>query len=277
MRPFPSFFTCLCTAFFLFTAPAFAQAVQPPAAPKDPPDLQTLVLTRTEGAVRILEPDSPFPKPPGDLPRILNPGEKVQTTRNAKALIFSQNDEILLDGDSLLTVLASDGAKLESGVALFEITARDGRRITAQTPLVVIGVKATLFLVSSNKKREDVALIKGAIGVERQDKQAMALFEAKDPREMTFSEYVEFQRKSFGDYKATLMQDFKDYKSIMAAEFKAFKEEIDLKPGRRLTLGTGEKPEAVEAAMDKATEEAVEALQRWKMRKALQPSGLLQN
>lgn len=250
----------------------FSQGSQPPspepvspAEPSEPESPQkALILQRIEGAVRILEPGSPFPKPPGTLPRVLKTGEKIQTTRAAKALILSPYGEVLLDGDSLLTVLAPDATKLESGLALFEITTRDGRRITAQTPLVVIGVKGTRFMVSSTGKREDISLFKGNVGVQRQDGQAMAHFEAKSPKDMSFSEYAAFEKKTFGDYQTAMMQDFMDYKKIMAAEFKAFKEEIDLRPGRRLTMGGGEKTEAVEADLDKASQEAAQSLQRWK-------------
>ncbi|TYT75589.1 FecR family protein [Desulfobotulus mexicanus] len=225
-----------------------------------------LSLIMTEGPVRILETGSPFPKSPGELPRVLNTGDKVQTQRNARAFILSADSEVILDADSIFNVLEADSAQLESGVALFEITARDGRRITAQTPLVVIGVKGTNFLVSSNEKREDVALFKGHVGIERQDRQAMAHYTAKKPGEMTFSEYAAFQKKSFGDYRKMLLQDFSDYKATMAAEFQAFKEEIDLRPGKKLTIGAGEKPEAVEAEVDKETQEKARSLQQWKKR-----------
>ncbi|TWI71184.1 FecR family protein [Desulfobotulus alkaliphilus] len=225
-----------------------------------------LSLIQTEGPVRILEAGSPFPKSPGELPRILKAGDKVQTQRNARALILSPDSEVILDAESVFKVLEADSAQLESGVALFEITARDGRRVTAQTPLVVIGVKGTNFLVSSNEKREDVALFKGHVGIERQDKQAMAHYTAKKPGEMTFSEYAAFQKKSFGDYREMLLQDFNDYKATMAAEFQAFKEEIDLTPGKKLTIGAGEKPEAVEADLDKETRDKARSLQQWKKR-----------
>ncbi|MCW7754116.1 FecR family protein [Desulfobotulus sp. H1] len=264
IRTIPLFIGCVFSSFcLLYAASALADTAE--TAPK-PKSHAGIVLTHTEGSVRILDPSSPFPKAPGELPRILQTGDRVQTQRNARALIFSPDGELILDSDSMLHVLESEGTQLESGTALYEITARDGKRVTARTPLVVIGVKGTRFMVSVGEHREDVALFKGRVGIEREDQQPMAFYQAKSPRDMTFSEYVTFQRQSFGDYRKALMQDFSDYKATMAAEFRDFKKEIDLTPGKRLTMGSGETPEAVEADVDRITQENAQSLHLWKQK-----------
>ena len=221
-------------------------------------------LERIEGQVRVSEAGSPFPQRVADLPHLLCPGDKVQTITRAQAHISHPGGDLVLAENSLLAVNSIEAVELETGAALFEIAQRDGARFVAQTPLVVIGVKGTRFLVSSSEARDDVALFNGGLEIERQDGQEIAYFRAKEIADMTFQEYRRYQNQAFRDFRDTFNQAFSDYKAEVMAEFEAFKRGIDLEPGRQLTLGQGEEhPEAVDAPIDAAFDSLQQQLGAW--------------
>lgn len=221
-------------------------------------------LKRTEGQIQLVKAGSPFPVRNPELPYALCSGDKVQTVSKAQALISHVGGEVVLAENSRLEVLDADSLSLDEGAALFKIAQREGHRFVAKTPLIVIGVKGTEFLVSSQTARNDVALFKGAVGVERQDGQEMAYFRTKPVSEMSFKEYQDYQKKSFSKYKSDLSQAFNDYKEQQMAEFQAYVSGVDLQTGRQLTLsGEGEKPEAIDAPVNKAVEELQQQLNSW--------------
>lgn len=221
-------------------------------------------LKRSEGQVKVTKAGSPFPVRNLEIPYALCAGDQVQTVAKAQALISHVGGEVVLAENSRLEVLDTDSLSLAEGNALFHITQREGQRFLAQTPLVVIGVKGTEFLVSSQTSRNDVALFKGSVEVERQDGQEVAYFRTKPVSEMSFSEYNDYQKKAFSDYKASLDQAFSDYKKQQMTEFQAFVKGVDLKTGRQLTLsGEGEKPEAIDAPIIKSVEKLQQQLNTW--------------
>lgn len=239
-------------------------------------------LKRMEGQVQLTKAGSPFPVRKPELPYALCTGDKVQTIAKSQALITHVGGDVVLAENSRLEVMGVDSLSLTEGVALFKITQREGQRFIAQTPLVVIGVKGTEFLVSSQVDRNDVALFKGAVGVERQDGQEMAYFRTKPVAEMSYKEYTAYQKKSFSDYKNTLKQAFGDYKKQQMAEFQAYVSDVDLKVGRQLTLSGAEvlnskeslnskgalstenaKPEAIDAPVSKTVEKLHQQLKVW--------------
>lgn len=221
-------------------------------------------LERTQGQVRVSEKGSPFPQRISSFPHSLCPGDQVQTVSRAQAHISHPGGDLVLAENSLLTVQSIEEVELKTGAALFEIAQRDGARFVASTPLVVIGVKGTRFLVSSSEERNDVALFAGGVEVERQDGQEMAYYRAKDIADMTFEEYRRHQNQAFRDFQAAFNQAFNDYKEQVMAEFEAFKQGIDLEPGRQLTLGSdGEQPEAIDAPVDAAFDSLQQQLGSW--------------
>lgn len=239
-------------------------------------------LKRIKGQVQLVKAGSPFPLRNPELPYALCAGDKIQTVAKAQALIVHVSGEVVLAENSRLEVLDVNSLSLAEGVALFQITQREGQRFIAHTPLVVIGVKGTQFLVSSQAERNDVALFKGSVGVERQDGQEMAYFRSKPVAEMSYKEYSAYQKKSFSEYKNALKQAFNDYKKQQMAEFQAYVSSVDLQTGRQLTLsGAGAlnskealsadgsvsteavKPEAVDAPVTKAVEKLHQQLKVW--------------
>ena len=227
-------------------------------------------LKRSEGQVQLVVAGSPFPLRNFSLPYALCTGDQVQTVANAQALISHVGGEVVLAENSRLKVLSSDSLSLAEGAALFQIAKREGQRFVAQTPLVVIGVKGTQFLVSSRAERNDVALFKGAVDVERQDGQDMAYFRAKPVADMDFKEYSDYQKKSFSDYQTSLDQAFSDYKQQQMVAFQAYVKSVDLLVGRQLTLSgenalsaEADKPEAIDVPIGKDVEQLQQQLYLW--------------
>ena len=221
-------------------------------------------LKRIQGQVQLTKAGSPFPLRNPKLPHALCAGDQVLTVAKGQALISHLGGDLVLAENSRLEMLDTDSISLEEGTALFKISQRDGHRFIAKTPLVVIGVKGTEFLVSSQTDRNDVALFKGSVEVERQDGQEMAYYRTKPVSEMSFQEYSEYQKKSFSKYKSDLNQAFSDYKEQQMAEFQAYVSGVDLKAGRQLTLsGDSEKPEAIDAPVNQATEKLQQQLAPW--------------
>ncbi|WP_114418591.1 FecR family protein [Marinospirillum perlucidum] len=221
-------------------------------------------LERTEGQVRVSRAGQPFPQRVSSLPHDLCPGDKVQTVSGARAHIGHPGGQVVMSENSLLVVNSIDEVELEEGAALFDIARREEGRFTARTPLVVIGVKGTRFLVASNDERNDVALFSGEVNVGRQDGAEMAYYQAKSVDEMTFAEYQEYQRREFREFRDSFNQEFQDYKDQVMAEFSTFCEDVDMQPGRQLTLGEADgQPEAVGAPVDKGFEALKDDLSDW--------------
>lgn len=221
-------------------------------------------LVQLEGLVRVQHAGSAFPLRDLQLPHALCTDDRVITQTNARALIRHSGGELVLDGGSRLLVLDASGIRLEEGAGLFEVSQRGAAPFVVHTPLVVIGVKGTRFLVSSSDQRDDVALFRGLVGVERQDGREMAYYRAKPVSEMTFSEYRAYQQRAFQEYRNALVQAFEDYKKEQMAQFQAFVSGVDLQPGRQLTLGGSEDaPEVIDAPVNPALERLQRDLERW--------------
>ncbi|MDR9467260.1 FecR family protein [Marinospirillum sp.] len=221
-------------------------------------------LEKVEGPVRVSEEGTPFPQRITDLPHSLCPGDKVQTVAKARAHISHPGGQVVLSENSLLVVNSIEEVELEEGAALFDIAKREEGRFTARTPLVVIGVKGTRFLVSRNEERNDIALFDGELNVERRDGKEMAYYQAKSIDDMTFAEFQAYQRREFQEFRDSFNQEFQDYKKQVMAEFSTFCRDVDMKPGRQLTLGSVDgKPEAVGAPVDKGYSALKDDLGSW--------------
>lgn len=221
-------------------------------------------LMETEGEVRVTRADSPFPENDPALPYSLCPGDQVQTVSDAGALIRHPDGDMVMAADSRLAIVENDEVQVESGAVLFQVEARTGERLKSGSPSVVIGVKGTRFLVSSGPSREDIALFDGRVDVERRDGREMAYYRAPSRDEMTFEEYREQQRGAFRDYVDTINQDFAEYREQLMARFEAYVDDVELKPGRQLTLGDeDDEPRAVEAPVDNAFTDLHDQLASW--------------
>lgn len=217
-------------------------------------------LERKQGIVKVQPQGAVMPLRKVELPHALCEGDQVFTLKNGTAKLRYPTGELVLAENSKVRIQQMAELKLEEGTALFEVSKREqGLALQAHTPLVVIGVKGTQFLLSSTEKVNNVALVRGLIDVTRQDKKDMAYYRAKPVSEMSFAEYQKQQMQEMQDYSQQLQQEFSDYKAQMDAEFEAYKSSIELAPGQQLTLSAdNEKPEAIESPIN----DAVKSLQR---------------
>lgn len=222
------------------------------------------VIEKAEGKFQFTPANSTFPLRQVTLPQSMCLGDQVQTLNQAQLLIKHADGELVLAADSRLELTATAQVRLAEGTALFKIYQRQGTKFIAQTPLIVIGVKGTEFLLSSQAEREDIALFSGAVEVARQDEQPMAYFEAKPVAAMSFQEFQVYQNRAFSDYKSSLQQAFSDYKQQQMAEFKAYVTQVNLTGGHQLTVNTNAAaPEAIEAPIIPALEQLERQLSAW--------------
>ncbi|MFY0663087.1 MAG: FecR domain-containing protein [Natronospirillum sp.] len=223
-------------------------------------------LTRTQGNVRLMTPDSPFPARVSALPVALCAGDQVHTLAGGRAQIEFMDDHVVLAELAILSVRDATEAELLSGVALFEVTPRVGQRLQATTPLMVIGVKGTRFLVSAGEQRHDIALFQGDVDVARQDGAEMAYYAAEDSEPASFQNFLQQQRQAFRSYREAFQQSFDDYKAQQNAQFQAFVQQVELAPGRQLTLALGDVPDAVEADIGSTLVRLERDLSSWQRR-----------
>lgn len=224
-------------------------------------------LLRTQGTVRVLPMGSPFPVRVVQLPVDLCPGDQVHTLARGQAQIAFADDQVVLAEQAILTVQAANAAELSSGVALFDVVPRSGERLQVSTPLVVIGVKGTRFIVSAGDDRQDIALFSGEVDVARQDGADMAYYAAQDAGPPSFQNFLQQQRQSFRNYQEAFRQSFEDYRAQHNAQFQAFVQQVELAPGRQLTLAVGDAPEAIEADIGASLISLERTLSAWQRRR----------
>lgn len=241
-----------------FLQPAFSQQPSDTCQP-------LAELVRTNGIVKVQLHGAAMPLSKLALPHPLCKGDQVFTLKNATAKLEYNAGELVLTEQSKVLIDNKTTIKLEQGSALFEVTKRDKKQaFQAHTPLVVIGVKGTQFLLSSTEQTTQVALVRGLIDVARQDQQKIAHFSAKPLSDMSFAEYQQQQQSQLQSYSQQLHQNFAEYKAQMELEFSAYKSSIELAAGQQLTLNSdSNKPEALEAPLSEAANNLQRQLARW--------------
>lgn len=222
-------------------------------------------LERTAGVVKVVPEGAVMPLRKLADQQALCAGDQVFTLKNAQAKLVFAAGELVMAENSQMKVSSENDLSLQEGTGLFEVKKREqGLALEAHTPLVVIGVKGTRFLLSSSREMNNVALVRGLIDVTRVDKQAMAHYRSKPAREMDFSEYLQQQQQQMQSYQNQMLQDFSEYKAQLELEFEAFKESVELTPGQQLLISaSADKPEAIERPMEEITEQLAKQLGQW--------------
>ncbi|WLD57350.1 FecR family protein [Salinispirillum sp. LH 10-3-1] len=224
-------------------------------------------LQRTQGNVRLVPDGSPFPVRVAQLPVALCPGDQVHTLARGQAQIGFADDHVVLAEQAILRVQSASAVELAAGVALFDVVPRSGERLQVSTPLVVIGVKGTRFIVSAGDQRQDIALFEGEVEVARQDGADMAYYAAEEAGPPSFQNFLQQHRQSFRNYQEAFRQSFDDYRAQHNAQFQAFVQLVELVPGRQLTLAVGEEPEAIEADIGASLISLERTLSAWQRRR----------
>lgn len=220
-------------------------------------------LQRIEGIVKVQPAQAAFPLRDLQIPHGLCAGDKVFTLTNGKALIIYDAGELVLDNSSKVTIIQAQQLNLDEGSAVFEVQRQaKGQELQAHTPLIVIGVKGTRFLLTSQDKNTQVALIRGLIEVQRQDKQEMAYYQTKPNTDVL--ELSEQERLEFEQFVKNRGQEFAQFAEQRRAEFSAFVQAIALQEGLQLSLGERDaKHIALEAPISDELEQQHNELAQW--------------
>lgn len=220
-------------------------------------------LQRIDGIVKVQPTQAAFPLRSVQTPHALCAGDQVFTLTNGKALISYSAGELVLDSSSKITITQAQQLNLDEGSALFEVQRQaKEQELQAHTPLIVIGVKGTRFLLTSQDKNTQVALIRGLIEVQRQDKQEMAYYKTKPNTDVL--ELSEQERLEFEQFVKNRGQEFAQFAEQRRAEFSAFVQAIALQEGLQLSLGERDaKHIALEAPISDELEQQHNELAQW--------------
>lgn len=214
-------------------------------------------ITAFEGQVSIKPAGKVVKKSPGKTPSPLCAGDEVHTFQG-KALIKSEQDQITLDHDSVVTLKSPDQAALSKGKALFDIQKRGtSTGLQVATRLSVIGVKGTSFLVADKESGVSVALAEGVVDVTSTQGQLGHYREkAAAAKETTFEDFKRQGAEAVDKEK----QAFVDYVHKVQREFVAYVENITMEAGTELEIHGGI---AVERKTGAELGSDLKALRRW--------------
>lgn len=190
-------------------------------------------ITAFEGQVSIKPAGKVVKRSPGKTPSALCAGDEVHTFQG-KALIKSEQDQITLDRDSVVTVKSQEQASVNKGKALFDIQKRGSSTgLQVATRLSVIGVKGTSFLVADRESGVSVALAEGVVDVTSTQGQ-LGHYREKPaaPKEATFDDFKREGAEAVDKEK----QAFASYKEQVQREFVAYVENITLEAGTELEI-----------------------------------------
>lgn len=222
-------------------------------------------LQRVEGIVKVQPVQAAFPMRGVQIPHALCAGDQVFTLTNGRALISYSAGELVIDHSSKVTISQTQQLNLDEGSALFEVKRQaKGQELQAHTPLIVIGVKGTRFLLTSQQKDNQVALIRGLIEVQRHDQKDMAYYQTKSVSELDIDGFDEQHRQEFEQFLKSRGHEFAQFAQQRRTEFAAFVQAIALQEGLQLTLGEhNEEHVAIEAPINAELEQLHDELAQW--------------
>lgn len=222
-------------------------------------------LQRVEGIVKVQPAQAAFALRSVQIPHALCAGDQVFTLTQARALISYSSGELVVDSGSKVTISQAQQLDLDEGSALFEVKRQaKGQELQAHTPLIVIGVKGTRFLLTSQQKDNHVALIRGQIEVQRQDQKEMAYYQTRSVSEVDIEGFDEQHRQEFEQFLQERGHEFAQFAQQRRTEFSAFVQAIALREGLQLTLGDHKQEHvAIEAPINAELEQLHDELAQW--------------
>lgn len=245
----------LAASFFTFSTSAHAVKITPKC--------EVLAeLTAYQGRVRVQPAGAALPLRQIKLPVQLCSGDLVTSLNNSQAHLSYAQGQLVLDANSQVEISTASQLNLNEGTGLFKITQQAGAAsFAAHTPLVVIGVKGTSFLLSSSPEQNSLALVEGKVNLTRQDQKPLAHYVSKPAKDLTFAEYLQQQEAQLTQYKNRLEEDFNDYKALLDLEFTAFKSSLDINPGQEVRLNaSSDEPQALEEPITAASQQLYKRL-----------------
>ena len=143
-------------------------------------------------------------------------------------------NKIVLMENSVLYVDGIDRVNFEGGRAIFQIRKREeGKGIKVRVKSVIIGIKGTKFMVSSEGKRIGIFLKEGNLTVRNM---VGDFIRYKKKEEEEFEEF----RKEIERGIETEREEFEKFKRETEKEFKEFVKEFELKSGSAVVIDGNE-------------------------------------
>lgn len=221
-------------------------------------------LERIEGVVKVQPAGAAFPLRKLKLPHALCAGDEVFSLSGGQALISYAKGQVVLDANSRLKVRTDELIENLEGRLLFDIERQQQEVVQVHTPLIVIGVKGTRFLLEAGDAITSVALTQGLIDVQRKDGQEMALYQAKPASELNMQQYRQQLESQFEEFSRQQEQGFAAYKQRLQTEFAAYVQQVELAPGQQLTFGQeDEQPVVLQEQINSAQDNRQAELAKW--------------
>lgn len=223
-------------------------------------------LERTEGAVKVQLAEQAFALRSYDLPYKLCAGDKVFTLSGAQALIKHQAGEIVLDAESNLSINSKQQLLLNNGQLLFDVTpvATKQKPIEVKTPLVVVGIKGTRFILNAQQHQNELALFSGSVQLERNDRQSLVHYSSDLSPKLAFTQQRQQMRQEMAEFKQDKRLDFAALVQLTQASLVGNTKRLNLKPGRQVKLGQDDgKQAALETNLTPRSQRQHDRLASW--------------
>ncbi len=226
---------------------------------------QLATLERVESLVKVQPAGAAFPLRRLELPHALCAGDELFTLGGGRALVRHAGGELVVAQNSRLRIRAGGEVEALAGQLLFDIEKRQQLApVSVHTPLIVIGVKGTRFLVAVADQLSEVALASGLVEVQRQDGQEVALYESKPLAQMSMDEYRQQVQAQFAEYSSAQLDGFAAYKKRLHTEFAAYTQQVQLQPGNQLVFGQEDgMPMALHGQISKDNAQLQAELAQW--------------
>lgn len=225
---------------------------------------QLATLERIESLVKVQPAGAAFPLRRVELPHALCAGDELFTLGGGRALVRHAGGELVVAENSRLLVRADGEVEALAGQLLFDVEPQKQAQVRVHTPLIVIGVKGTRFLLSVAGQLSEVALDTGLVEVQRQDGREVALYQARPLAQMDMADYRQQVQAQFAEYSSAQLDGFAAYKQRLHTEFAAYVQQVELQPGNQLVFGQQDgEPMALHGQTSKDNARLQSELSQW--------------
>ncbi len=188
-------------------------------------------IVKKQGRVKLYKDNSLTGQILTVLPQDLYVRDIVKTDYGSLAFIrlLGVNKLVLME-NSILYIEGIDRVNFEEGKAIFQIRKRgEGRGLKVRVRSVIIGIKGTKFMISSEEDRIGIYLKDGYLRV----KKIVGEFIRYRKREE--EEFEEYKREIEEGIKRE-MEEYEEFKRETEREFREFVKEFELKPGSAVMI-----------------------------------------
>jgi len=177
------------------------------------------VLIKKKGFVKIKSTNSIRKKSVNVGYKIKN-GDTIYTYNSLAVIKLNDNSIIKLDRFTIIKFL-SENINQSKGRAYYHIIHQNIKELAVSTPYTIVGVKGTIFVVSTLKNNNFVALKKGRVSLTAKKGKYAIHKNIKD---------------EFAQYKSEMIVGFNEYKKQLQKEFIEYKKSFELESGKMATF-----------------------------------------